>query len=127
MVTGVHISLVAVYDPAMPHDAAGPRSHRSPGSGAGLERLGVRDLRQNLSRAIARAAAGERIIITVDGRPSAQLGPLEPDDTGPTIEDLVARGLVEPPIREDRPEPTFSMPLWAGTRLDQILREVRGR
>lgn len=74
-----------------------------------------------------RAGAGERLVVTVDGRPVAQLGPLEPVDEQLTIEDLAARGLVVLARRADRPAPTFSMPVWAGTRLDHLVREVRGR
>ena len=92
-----------------------------------MERLGVRDLRREVAAAVRRAGSGERIVITVDGRPVAQLGPLEPVDGQLTIEDLAARGQVVLARREDRPEPEFSMPLWAGTRLDQLVREVRGR
>ncbi len=74
-----------------------------------------------------RAGAGERLVITVDGRPVAQLGPLESDGDDLTLDDLAARGLVVLPRRDDRPPPDFVMPMWAGTRLDQLLREVRGR
>ncbi len=92
-----------------------------------MEHLGVRDLRRGVSAAIRRAGAGERIVITVDGRPVAQLGPLEPTDAQLTVEDLAARGQLVLARRDDRPEPEFSMPLWAGTRIDQLIREVRGR
>ena len=94
---------------------------------AGLRRVGVRELRGDLAAAIRRAGSGERIVITVDGEPVAQLGPLDAGDAEPTIDDLVARGLVVRARRDDRPEPDFVMPLWAGTRLDQVVREVRGR
>ena len=57
-----------------------------------MEHLGVRDLRRQVSAAIRRAGAGERIVITVDGTPVAQLGPLEPTDDDLTLEDLAARG-----------------------------------
>jgi len=92
-----------------------------------VERLGVRDLRREVAAAVRRAGSGERIVITVDGRPVAQLGPLEPVDGRVTIEDLAARGQVVLARRDDRPDPEFSMPMWAGTRLDQLVREVRGR
>ena len=92
-----------------------------------MEHLGVRDLRLGVSSAIRRAGAGERIVITVDGLPMAQLGPLEPTDARLTVEDLAARGQLVLARRDDRPEPEFSMPLWAGTRIDQLIREVRGR
>lgn len=92
-----------------------------------MEHLGVRELRKAVSAAIRRAASGERIVITVDGRPVAQLGPLEPTDGRVTLEDLAARGQLVLARRDDRPVPEFSMPLWAGTRIDQLIREVRGR
>ena len=92
-----------------------------------MERVGTRELRGDLSALVRRAGAGERIVVTVDGRPVAQLGPVEPSDGAVTIDDLVARGLLQAACRPDRPAPEFSMPLWAGTRIDQLVREVRGR
>lgn len=76
---------------------------------------------------VRRAGAGERILITVDGRPVAQLGPLEPPAGTHTIADLAAQGRIIPARRDDRPAPEMALPLWAGTRIDQLLREVRGR
>ena len=92
-----------------------------------MERIGVRDLRASAAATIRRAAAGERIVITVDGQPIAQLGPLEPTSGEPTIDDLAARGLIIRARRDDRPPPALEVPLWAGTRLDRLLVEVRGR
>ncbi len=92
-----------------------------------MERIGIRQLRAEVATQVRRAGAGERIVVTVDGRPVAQLGPLDPLDAEPTLDDLAARGLIELAPRSDRPPPEFSMPLWAGTRLDQLVREVRGR
>jgi prevent-host-death family protein len=91
-----------------------------------MDRLGVRDLRINAAAAIRRAEAGERIVITVAGRPAAQLGPLEPLGGWPTLDDLAARGLLLPPRRHDRPDPGEPVPVWAGARLDRLLREQRG-
>lgn len=92
-----------------------------------MEHLGTRELRAELAAAVGRAGSGERIVITVGGRPVAQLGPLEPTDRNVSLEDLAARGQLVPARRDDRPTPEFSMPLWAGTRIDQLIREVRGR
>lgn len=89
--------------------------------------MNVRTLRSQLASALRRAEAGERIVVTVGGRPVAQLGPVEAAaHQEPTIEDLVARGLLIRARREDRPPPTLTVPLWAGARLDRLLREVRG-
>lgn len=92
-----------------------------------MEQLGIRELRAELATAVRRAGTGDRLIITVDGRPVAQLGPLDPLGGEMTIDDLAARGLIELARRSDRPAPAFSMPLWAGTRIDRLVREVRGR
>ncbi len=91
-----------------------------------VERLGIRDLRNQTAAAVRRAGAGERIIVTVDGRPVAQLGPLDPLQGPPSLDDLAARGLVTLPRRPDRPEPAVTVTLWAGVRLDRLLRELRG-
>ena len=88
--------------------------------------MNVRTLRAELASALRRAEAGERIVVTVGGRPVAQLGPVEPPAAGPTVDDLVARGLLVRARRDDRPPPALTVPLWAGARLDRLLREVRG-
>ncbi|MGH9139472.1 MAG: type II toxin-antitoxin system Phd/YefM family antitoxin [Acidimicrobiales bacterium] len=87
----------------------------------------MRTLRANLAQALRRAEAGERIVVTVGRRPVAQLGPVEADTgRGPTLDDLIARGLVARARRDDRPPPALTVPLWAGARIDRLLRELRG-
>lgn len=39
--------------------------------------VGLREIRQHASEFVRRAEAGERMIVTVSGRPAAQLGPVE--------------------------------------------------
>lgn len=92
-----------------------------------MERVGIRELRTTSAAIVRRAGAGQRIVITVDGRPVAQLGPLEPLTGEPTIDDLAARGLLVRARRDDRPAPELEVPMWAGARLDRLLVEVRGR
>jgi prevent-host-death family protein len=53
-------------------------------------RVGIRELRQNLSVYLRRVAAGERLEVTERGRPVAQLVPL-PDASDPLAR-LAARG-----------------------------------
>ncbi|CAN5258259.1 hypothetical protein BH11ACT4_BH11ACT4_25360 [soil metagenome] len=43
-----------------------------------MNSVGLRELKQNPSEVVARAEAGETIVITVQGRPAAQLAPLAP-------------------------------------------------
>jgi antitoxin (DNA-binding transcriptional repressor) of toxin-antitoxin stability system len=65
------------------------------------------------------------VVVTVDGVPVAQLGPLEPA-AGVTLDDLVALGLVDPPGRRDRPPPEAEdAPV--DVRADGVLDELRGR
>jgi antitoxin (DNA-binding transcriptional repressor) of toxin-antitoxin stability system len=93
---------------------------------ATLDRLGIRELRSRLASLVRRAGAGERILITIGGRAVAQLGPVEPARAEVTIDDLAARGLLEPARRNDRPDPDVRVDAWTGGRLDRALREVRG-
>lgn len=75
---------------------------------------------------VRRASGGERLVVTVDGRPVAQIGPLEPDAAGLTVWDLAAAGLVEPPRRPDRPPPPSPLPVPADVRVDRLIEAVRG-
>ncbi|MEM9038163.1 MAG: type II toxin-antitoxin system prevent-host-death family antitoxin [Actinomycetota bacterium] len=88
-------------------------------------RLGVRELRAQVAAALRRAEAGERIVVTVDGRPVAQLGPVEPTGS-PTIDDLVAGGLLVAPRRPDRPAAPDAVDVPVDARLDRVLDELRG-
>ena len=84
----------------------------------------MRELRNDVAAVLRRAAAGERIVVTVDGVPTAQVGPLEP--TGrPTIDDLVATGLLQPPRRPRGDAPVPIDPA-VDIRLDDVLDTVRG-
>ncbi len=42
-----------------------------------MSEMGLRELRQNASELVRRAQAGERMTITVSGRPAALLGPVD--------------------------------------------------
>lgn len=90
-----------------------------------MEQVGARELRQNLAAVLRQAAAGERIVVTVDGKPVAQLGPVEPPGEV-TLADLAAAGLVEPPRRPDRPEAPPAADTAVDIRLDRVMAEVRG-
>jgi prevent-host-death family protein len=43
-----------------------------------MAEVGLREMRQNASDLVRRAEAGERVLITVAGRPAAMLGPVSP-------------------------------------------------
>jgi antitoxin (DNA-binding transcriptional repressor) of toxin-antitoxin stability system len=86
--------------------------------------VGIRELRASLATAARRAAAGERIVVAVAGRPVAQLGPL--DAGAPTIAQLVSSGALVAPRRTDPFRPPAPVPVWPGVRIDRALRELRG-
>ncbi len=70
------------------------------------EKVGIRELRQNLSRYVARTVRGESFEVTDRGRP---VGRLVPPSTGdPWLDELVAEGLVRPAQRRSAmlPEPS---------------------
>ena len=93
----------------------------------GLAHIGVRALRNQVSELVRRAERGERIVVTVDGKPMAQLGPLEPDAGGLTLQDLAAAGLIEPPRQSpDRSLPA-PYPVPADVSLDRLIDQIRGR
>ena len=61
----------------------------------GEQSIGIRELKQNASAAVARAAAGEVLVVTDHGRPVARLVPLGASRTS----ELVAAGLARSPLR----------------------------
>jgi len=85
---------------------------------------GIRELRAGLTDAVRRAGAGERTVITSNGRPIAQLGPLDAD--APDLERLIGAGAVIPPRRTSEWRAPDAVAVWAGVRIDQVLRELRG-
>ena len=94
---------------------------------SGNEQVGSRELRSSLAEYLRSAAAGHTIVVTVDGSPMAQLGPIGQSEPGLSIAPLIAAGLLEPPSRFDRQpsEATFDLP--AGLSSERALREIRGR
>ena len=86
--------------------------------------IGTRVARAEFASIIRRAQHGESTIITDRGEPVAVLGPL--GVTAPTIDQLIASGAVIPPRRTADWRPPTPIRVWAGTRLDQALRDLRG-
>lgn len=84
----------------------------------------IRALRADLAAAVRRAAHGDRTVITVDGRPTAQVAPL--DDQAPDLERLLASGAVLAPRRTSAWRPPAPVPVFSGARIDRALVELRG-
>ena len=85
---------------------------------------GIRELRADLASAVRRAAAGERTVVTANGRPVAQLGPIQHDAA--TLEQLLASGALVAPRRTSPFRAPDPVPVWSGVRIDRALRELRG-
>jgi len=89
------------------------------------DRVGVRELRQNLSVYLARVIAGERLEVTERGSPVAMLIPIRPGAT--LVERLVAEGRAIPATRDPRTltPPPENLPADLGERLQRALQESR--
>lgn len=89
----------------------------------------MREFRSNMAAFLRRAQAGERVTVTVDGRPIATLGPVSSDPSGApmgvTTDDLVARGVLLAPRRRGHLVPADPITLWSGVRIDRAVNEVR--
>ena len=88
--------------------------------------IGIRELRADLAAAVRRAGSGQRVVVSVDGRAVAQLGPIEAEQGQTVLEDLYASGAVIGPRRLDGPRLAPPVPVWSGVRLDRALKELRG-
>jgi prevent-host-death family protein len=71
------------------------RGEHAPEPDAPLDRVGVRELRQNLSVYLRRVEAGETLEVTEHGHPVARLTPLPPQRTS-VLDRLIAEGKVFP-------------------------------
>jgi prevent-host-death family protein len=60
-----------------------------------MDEVGLRELRQDLSRYVRRAGRGKRVVVTERGRPVAMLTPLP--RSGGVLEQMIAEGRATPP------------------------------
>ncbi|MGH2498494.1 MAG: type II toxin-antitoxin system Phd/YefM family antitoxin [Candidatus Limnocylindria bacterium] len=85
-------------------------------------KIGVRELRQNLSVHLKRVVAGETLEVTERGRPVALLSPL-PERMTP-LERLIAEGRATRPVGRLKDLPP-ALRLEGGPTLSEILGEMR--
>jgi antitoxin (DNA-binding transcriptional repressor) of toxin-antitoxin stability system len=88
--------------------------------------IGIRELRGDLAASVRRAGSGQRVVISVDGRAVAQLGPIEAEQGQTVLADLIAAGAIIAPRRTDSARLATPVPVWSGVRLDRALKELRG-
>ncbi len=67
--------------------------------------VGIRALKNNLSRYVRRVERGERISVTAHGRVVAELVPPKKKRSlrGTRLDDLIARGIARPPLEKGDP------------------------
>lgn len=83
-------------------------------------RVGVRELRQNLSVYLDRVKRGETLTVTEHGRPVGRLGPMAPS----RLDELVTTGRATPARRTIGDlRPPRSMP--EGVSVSDLLRQMR--
>lgn len=78
-----------------PEPSYPPRSEHAPDPDATFARVGVRELRQNLSVYLRRIEAGETLEVTEHGNPVARLTPLPPQRMS-VLDRLIAEGKAFP-------------------------------
>lgn len=92
-----------------------------------MERIAVRELRNQASRVVRRARAGERLIITVDGVPAAEIGPVSSAQRASSLDELIATGSVVRARIRTAAGPPRPVPAPSGRSSSSVLRELRDR
>ena len=84
-------------------DPSGRSSYNTSMKVATRDEVGVRDLKNHLSRYLDRVKRGEQIIVTEHGKPIARLTAV--DESTDRLAALVASGAVRPPTSRQRTRP----------------------
>lgn len=92
-----------------------------------MDRIAVRELRNQASRVVRRARAGERLIITVDGVPAAEIGPVSPATAETSLDELIATGAVVAARVKAAAHPAKPLPSPSGRSSLDVLRRLRER
>jgi prevent-host-death family protein len=65
-------------------------------------KVGIRELRLNLSRYVARAKNGTEVVVTERGQPVARLVQIGDDEDDAVFDRLVREGIITPALRPKR-------------------------
>lgn len=89
-------------------------------------RVGVRELRQNLSVYLDRVKTGETLEVTEHGVPVAELRP-RPTKPLSIVDQMITDGRITPATHDHRltPPPPPAPPGYNGPTLSEILRQMR--
>jgi prevent-host-death family protein len=92
-----------------------------------MERIAIRELRNQASRVVRRARAGERLIITVDGVPAAEIGPISPAQRASSLDELIATGAVAAARTRTAGRPPKPVAAPSGRATSDVLSQLRER
>jgi prevent-host-death family protein len=90
-----------------------------------VDTVSIRQLRNDVSRIVARVRAGERLIVTLNGVPVAEIGPVDRQGRERTLQELIDSGAVIPPRTRTRPRPAASVRFSGARTTEEILAEHR--
>lgn len=90
-----------------------------------MDKVTIRQLRNDVSRIVRRASAGERLIITSNGVAVAEIRPLEQRTAERTLEEMIATGELIAPRTRAKPRPATPIAFSGGRTTEDILRELR--
>lgn len=107
-----------------PGPAYPTRGEHAPARDAALARVGVRELRQNLSIYLRRIEAGETLEVTEHGHPVARLTPLPPQRMG-VLDRLIAEGKAFPGKGGNLADLGPPLDIGPGPTLSEVLQQMR--
>jgi len=87
--------------------------------------VSIRELRNDVSRIVRRARAGERLVITSNGVAVAEIRPLEQRAAQRTIEEMIATGELIAPRSQSKPRPATPIRFSGPMTSEDILEELR--
>ncbi|HMT05817.1 MAG TPA: type II toxin-antitoxin system prevent-host-death family antitoxin [Solirubrobacterales bacterium] len=90
-----------------------------------MNRIGIRELRADLSNHVKRAAAGQPVVVTIDGEPRAVLSPFVIEQQDLTLDELIRTGRVIPGPKANEPRPPRPKPIAGGRPTSEVLAELR--
>ena len=92
-----------------------------------MERIPVRELRNQASKVVRRARVGERLIITVDGIAAAEIGPVSVAAQAAGLPELIATGTVVAAQVRTPPPPPKPLRAPSGMSSADALTQLRER
>ncbi len=91
-----------------------------------IVKIGIRELRSDLSNHVKKAARGETVVITIGGEPTAKLTPLPSGPVQQTMEEAYSSGrVIRAPRRGETPPPPPKKKLVLDRSGEEIIDELR--